>query len=528
MHPKRPGHYLRYYRQREPLRFQGAQPLRPLLPLLNGDIWCNLLEILCRDLYGMLDTNVHHKIAISRLSLVCRDWACRFRPILFQRVVLYSRNDLHTVVDFVKSPHSRLLDHITFLDFHPMFGLLDIPWLHLIPLELRVKVRQLCLVNPLQSSPTPSLTSVFVLLPKAPPTSFAPFTHLCLYKHVFRSFLALRRLLSSLPNLQELGLRDVNWREGWYLPKAEPYLRRPVGLKCFRTSDLHQAWGLLSLSPLGPMVESYVALSDTTAYVLTATDYEYLEELLRSAVNCIFIAGGCNAGSASVSTEPDRNATGYLFNNICIRSESSLDCIKCSLSRPVASTLARPDNIHLQLHLRADFRGSGHHYRTLIRHTLPSLAPILLSCCQQLKISLVGHLLFRTSFTRVENDIRRCFDICLQRPVGAEERLEYLAPSLDVNLTGLVIQLIVPSSTRYFFYDNVDSDSPVREEETSYEDGPHFIQFDQADHRAVYLHEVLRGGATLVRNEEPTKDEMLTAAWTGSPRFQIEVTRLDF
>lgn len=151
-----------------------------------------------------------------------------------------------------------MADVLGSLDFMPNASLLDVPWLHLIPIALRKNVRKLHLDNPLATATSPTLSSIFISLPRAPPTCYAPFTRLDLYKHKFGRFLEFQRLVSGLPNLERLGVYEVSWGDEHSPIQTSDRLRRPQRLSLVCISDLSKAWDLLRLTPLD--FESHASL----------------------------------------------------------------------------------------------------------------------------------------------------------------------------------------------------------------------------------------------------------------------------
>ncbi|GJE88850.1 hypothetical protein PsYK624_049370 [Phanerochaete sordida] len=187
------------------------------------------------------------KRTLSQYSLTCKHWATVLRPLLFQHLVLKSREDILTLLALPRS----VIELVSTVDLAIGPSLPEKPWLHyarkLKHINDSVTIRLLALHDPGSWRPTSGSTIPTVLgnhhiemeyamldsLPPLVPAWTLCITELYLYGLQLASVAVVSRLVAQLQTVRSCSCRDVSFA---ILDSATPLLALRPGRAAYRRS----------------------------------------------------------------------------------------------------------------------------------------------------------------------------------------------------------------------------------------------------------------------------------------------------
>lgn len=155
------------------------------------------------------------KHEMNHCALVCSSWAMKCQPHLFNTVTLRSRQDLNTLLGFLKSTVSRISQYIQYIEIPEQR--LDVPpWLHLVShLYPKLRCEQFTLSfhlrGPLHAKYR-TMRSIHYLLPRTnPSTASLNVTSLSLQDISLHSLGDLIQAVGEMPQLNHMTCTAVAW-----------------------------------------------------------------------------------------------------------------------------------------------------------------------------------------------------------------------------------------------------------------------------------------------------------------------------
>ena len=196
------------------------QPSR-LVPLALGELPAELVLAIMEYVEGASKSEASTRSArrcLSACSRTCRQWYKRFRPLLFQRLILRSAADLRHLLELLanrSSPISGLIEHIEIQELagSARWAQTILPLLHrrlpqLSTITQRTTAKPHTVFSDQSSTPLPILMPV---APAAFASGFRSVKSLYLKNYNYCSFAVLVRYLAAFPELNEVHLSRVTW-----------------------------------------------------------------------------------------------------------------------------------------------------------------------------------------------------------------------------------------------------------------------------------------------------------------------------
>ena len=197
------------------------------------------------------------KRELGTFSLICRHWARRCRPQMFDEITLRDRDDFFRFLDLVDSPVQAgpsLIECVQAIILSST-GPWSQPWLHLVSTEISRRKQALnelsgagideitfkldeSFIPQMNISPTSGATyaprSWCAGLPRSLPSSMFPIETMELSKLHFHTPAALIRLIRSAPSLGDLQCTHLEF-DDWSDPTFEAVGRLRQGPNCLRS-----------------------------------------------------------------------------------------------------------------------------------------------------------------------------------------------------------------------------------------------------------------------------------------------------
>lgn len=209
-----------------------------LLPEVRETIIDRLLDPWSEASHTAFHVTKHQ---LCTLSLVCRHWANRIRPALFEQRVLRTSADVHFLLNVIRSPLSGwLAHHITHVEFeHRSIDPMPILWRALSRSLTSVKSLAVSCKTGYNDEDVPPLFP-FVLRPC--PSSLEQLTQLHLRRCRFSGFSVLFRMLGALSRLEEIELHRVTWKTPCEFNKPPSCTAAFQFLRYLRVGHCTQHW----------------------------------------------------------------------------------------------------------------------------------------------------------------------------------------------------------------------------------------------------------------------------------------------
>ena len=151
---------------------------------------------------------------LSVSSLVCRYWAHQCRPPLFHRIELRTPDDVKRFCEFLCTPTLPGLRPIPAMthELRIVARNMDQPWFHLVFLLIpKLQRVQLAYLQPCPTDGKWSWRTLHPFLPRSIPGSLMPISWLSFLGVRLHSRSTILRLLSTLPLLEHLLVRDTTF-----------------------------------------------------------------------------------------------------------------------------------------------------------------------------------------------------------------------------------------------------------------------------------------------------------------------------
>lgn len=159
-------------------------------------------------------------------SLVCREWAKRFRPVIFEHIPLYSRTQLDRLFALLDSPpaaNPSLRECVRTMSVE-MTGEWTSPWIHrasALAMNLGLEIRVM-------------LSGIYVASPDLPNDRFAPKSlSTCLPRTL---------PVSLYRTISQLVLNDLHFRDAWDFLLLVADLPAVAALECHRVAFREVVW----------------------------------------------------------------------------------------------------------------------------------------------------------------------------------------------------------------------------------------------------------------------------------------------
>lgn len=148
------------------------------------------------------------KRLISKFAKVCMRWNSRCRPSLFRRLTLLSADDLHALLQIIRSSEmiSTYVTHIV-----AVVHASRTPWAYLVPLLLPTALPQLRHLSQILIPDVPLSHRSISFLTQAFYARFSALTTLKFGGCHFRDFYSLARILVRIECLERLQCHHVTW-----------------------------------------------------------------------------------------------------------------------------------------------------------------------------------------------------------------------------------------------------------------------------------------------------------------------------
>lgn len=167
------------------------------------------------------------KRQLGACGLVCRHWAAICQKKIYRNIIIRSRQDVCQLVDFVKSPISRVRGYISATTI-PAQKLGGSPWIHILsttPLSVDgFRDFSIALEGPLPLGQK-TLRSIHQALPRSLPEFSSRISHLSLSDIHFKNLDDLIHLAWEIPSMTELKCSRVTWDS---LPRILPCIAADI------------------------------------------------------------------------------------------------------------------------------------------------------------------------------------------------------------------------------------------------------------------------------------------------------------
>ncbi|KAJ3553073.1 hypothetical protein NM688_g3810 [Phlebia brevispora] len=168
------------------------------------------------DLWAIDSGKVYaSKQQLGQIALVCRRWAKLIRPMIFKEIKLRNRDDVVTLLSFLRCPTSVISGYIDYLYLELSVTLYPyLPWVHTVcsvihPRLARQPRLQLKIEGPLPANKI--MKGVHEMLPRSYPYFSSGLRRLTLNNTQFKTFGHLVSTIGEMPTLEEVSLWKVTW-----------------------------------------------------------------------------------------------------------------------------------------------------------------------------------------------------------------------------------------------------------------------------------------------------------------------------
>ena len=153
------------------------------------------------------------KRQLGQCALVCRYWARICQPMMFEELVLRSRQDALNFFVIASSPHSKISQYVQSLDLE--YTLPSPPWTHLVSLKQSLsscyRISLVVSLDNLQQDLGNPTLNIHSLLPRQNPAFSARIDHLSLSDIKFPHLQSIFALAAAFPSLWTLTCKRVTW-----------------------------------------------------------------------------------------------------------------------------------------------------------------------------------------------------------------------------------------------------------------------------------------------------------------------------
>ncbi|KAJ3530853.1 hypothetical protein NM688_g7653 [Phlebia brevispora] len=235
-----------YQRKRWPVPIQEALAGVEERPATGADVPEELFDPVIAWLSDESNPDsANSKVRASRqelasMALVCRHWAKLIQPIIVERVLLYSLEDVNTLRGFLQNPTTAMSKYLQKVDID-----LDLtsppykPWVHTVCLSSTFNKHTVFLVarGPLPANQV--MKGFHAILPRSGPWFSSRIVYLDLSDVRYKSLTHLMRAIGDMPNLEQVVLEKVTWD-----PPAEDEAYPPLARRArFRVHPRYEMGG---------------------------------------------------------------------------------------------------------------------------------------------------------------------------------------------------------------------------------------------------------------------------------------------
>lgn len=306
--------------RRQPIIISANHKFPTTAASLPPELFEHILKVLQIGSPDLKSINVvfFSRRELGACALVCRYWARICQERLFSSLRVNSREDLHNLMQLLKSPVSRISSYITCFNAQA-HSITAVPWIHhfsvihpRLPNFQRINI---FITGPLPPG-QPSFRSLHGGLPICIPSIFSRhITHVVLSDIHFRRFDDLAHLVGELPDLEDLKCKTLTWGPDSLTayPPSRPLHAAPKLSRRITMSGCTSAWvsvWLLGLRQRGRQISS--------------AELPQIGALTRHIANLADAADLCSVCETdTVNAVRDMNASDHAFSldnlSVCYR-----------------------------------------------------------------------------------------------------------------------------------------------------------------------------------------------------------------
>ncbi|KAJ3537960.1 hypothetical protein NM688_g6590 [Phlebia brevispora] len=175
----------------------------------------NTLGVLSKDFISQVKLQATNR-QLGCIALTCRRWAKFVQPRIFSDIVLRNRDDVDTLLSFLRRPQTRIAASIDVLRLslsvetqYPYY-----PWVHTVCLAVLPRLHTVPRISLEVRGPLPPkkiMRGLHDMLPKRSPQFFSHIKTLVLADLHFKSYAHILRALAEMPAVRDITLKKLTW-----------------------------------------------------------------------------------------------------------------------------------------------------------------------------------------------------------------------------------------------------------------------------------------------------------------------------